>query len=79
MKLIGSADEERYRKELRQGCKYLLKEDGDPGLLALLLREFGAIESAFFLSGYKLDTSNYPVSGTDGDGLKSAAGFGGDF
>ena len=54
MKLIGSSDEERYRKELRQGCKYLLEEDGDPGLLALLHREFGAIESVFFLSGYKL-------------------------
>ena len=54
MKLIGSAIEEEYRKELKEGARYLLDERGDPRLLDLLHREIGTIDSAYFLSGYKL-------------------------
>lgn len=67
MKLIGSAAEEQYKKELRQGAQYLLEEGGDPRLLDLLHREIGAVESAYYLSGYKLSdyhTCSLLVNGT---------------
>ena len=54
MKLIGSAAEQQYKKELRQGAQFLLEEDGDPRLIDLLHQEIGAIESAYYLSGYRL-------------------------
>jgi hypothetical protein len=41
-----------------------------------LAQDFG---SGAVLAKQKVDTSIYPVSGTDGDGLRSAAAFGGDF
>jgi len=54
MKLVGSVVEEEYRRELKEGARYLLEEGGDPKLLALLCREVGVVESAYYLSGYKL-------------------------
>ncbi|MGS2744591.1 hypothetical protein ACU6TU_13505 [Halomonas sp. LS-001] len=66
MKLIGSAVEEEYRKELKEGARYLLEEGGNPRLLSLLHREIGTVESAYFLSGYKLSdyhTCNLLVNG----------------
>jgi hypothetical protein len=67
MKLIGSATEEQYKKELRQGAQHLLEEDGDPRLLDLLHKEIGAIESVYFLSGHQLSdyhTCSLLVNGT---------------
>jgi hypothetical protein len=66
MKLIGSAVEEEYKKELEAGARFLLEEGGNPGLLELLHREIGGINSAYFLSGYKLSdyhTCNLLVNG----------------
>ena len=54
MKLIGSAAEEQYKRELKEGAKHLLEEGGDPRLLDSLRREIGVVESAYYLSGYKL-------------------------
>lgn len=59
MNLIESMVEEEFKKELKEGGKYLLEERGDPMLMDLLYRELGVIESAYFLSGYRL--SNYHV------------------
>lgn len=67
MKLIGSAAERQYEMELRQGAQYLLQENGDPRLLELLHREIGFVESAYYLSGYKLSdyhTCSLLVNGT---------------
>lgn len=66
MKLLGSVVEEQYRRELKEGARYLLEEGGDPRLLNLLRREIGVIESAYYLSGYKLSdyhTCNLLVNG----------------
>lgn len=57
MKLIGSMVEKEYRRELSEGARYLLEEDGDPKLLALLHQKIGAVRSAYYLSGYRM--SNY--------------------
>lgn len=59
MRLIGSAVEEDYKRELEEGARHLLEGGGDPRLLDLLHREIGVIESAYFLSGYKL--SDYHI------------------
>lgn len=66
MKLIGSAVEKQYRSELEAGARYLLEEGGDPRLLALLRQKVGAVESAYYLSGYSLSdyqTYNLLVNG----------------
>lgn len=59
MKLIGSTIEEQYKRELGEGDRYLLEERGDPRLLDVLHREIGAVESVYFLSGYKLSDYRY--------------------
>lgn len=67
MKLIGSAIEEQYKRELEDGARYLLEERSYPRLLEALHRAVGAVESAYVLSGYKLSgyhTCNLLVNGT---------------
>ncbi|GLU28249.1 hypothetical protein [Brucella sp. NBRC 12950] len=59
MKLIGSAIEEQYKKELEEGARFLFEERGNSRLLEVLYREIGSVESAYFLSGYKL--SDYHI------------------
>lgn len=66
MKLIGSAIEEQYRIELKEGARYLLEQGGDQRLLDLLHQEIGVVENAYYLSGYKLSdyhTCNLLVNG----------------
>ena len=66
MKLIGSSVEEQYKRELKEGARYLLEERGDPRLLDLLQREIGNVKSAYYLSGYSLSdyhTCNLLVNG----------------
>jgi len=67
MKLVDSLVEGEYRRELKEGARYLLEEGGDPKLLALLCREVGAVESVYYLAGYKLSdyrTYSLLVNGT---------------